>query len=185
MTMSSLLHVLRGGMRRAGAASGGLLALALMSGCGAEGPPRPPAVGDEVPAYGAVSLGSDSTSLEALRGQVVLLNVWATWCPPCREEIPVLQALHEEHSGDGLQVVGVSVDAAGEGDAVRRFAENFGVTFDIWLDPQERVSSTFRVTGVPTTLLIGRDGRLLWRHLGPVRGDDPAMLAEIEAALAE
>lgn len=182
--MSAHLRTPRGAIRRSTATlSGGLLALALLAGCGAEGPPRPPAVGDQVPAYGALTLASDSATLEDLRGKVVLLNVWATWCPPCREEIPVLQALHEEHSGEGLHVVGVSVDAAGEGDAVRRFAENFGVTFDIWLDPQERVSSSFRVTGVPTTLLIGRDGRLLWRHLGPVQADDRAMLAEIESAL--
>lgn len=166
--------------RRAGTAAA-LVILTVLVGCGAEGPARAPAVGDVVPAYGASTLAGDTASLDQLRGQVVLLNVWATWCPPCRREIPVLQALHEAHAGDGLRVVGVSVDAAGEAQAVREFVDDYGVTFDIWLDPGERVSSTFRTSGVPTTLLIDRDGRLVWRHLGPVTADD----AEMNRALAE
>lgn len=159
------------------------IALAAITGCGVEGPARAPAVGDIVPEYAASTLTGDSASLDQLRGQVVLLNVWATWCPPCRKEIPVLQALHESHADDGLRVVGVSVDAAGEAQAVERFVESYGVTFEIWLDPAERVSSTFRTSGVPTTLLIDRDGRLVWRHLGPVTADDPEMNRVLEETL--
>lgn len=161
------------------------LVMLLTSACGVEGPPRAAVVGDVVPDYGATQLrDSSQASLADLRGRVVLLNVWATWCPPCREEIPVLQALHEEHASEGLEVVGVSVDAAGEAADVARFADRFGVTYPIWLDPQERVSSVFRTTGVPTTLLIGRDGTLLWRHLGPVRADDPELTRLIAESLA-
>jgi cytochrome c biogenesis protein CcmG/thiol:disulfide interchange protein DsbE len=167
--------------RRGGKAVVALVVPAAVVGCGVEGPGRAPAIGEIVPAYGASTLAGDTASLEQLRGQVVLLNVWATWCPPCRREIPVLQALHEAHADDGLRVVGVSVDAAGEAQAVRQFVDGYGVTFDIWLDPGERVSSTFRTSGVPTTLLIDRDGRLVWRHLGPVTADD----AEMNRALAE
>lgn len=162
------------------------LALLGSSGCGAEGPARPPMVGDVVPDYAATELReSGAVSLAGLRGKVVLLNVWATWCPPCREEIPVLQALHEAHAAEGLEVVGVSVDAAGEAAAVARFADRFGVTYPIWLDPQERVSSVFRTTGVPTTLLIDRDGTLLWRHVGPVKADDPQLTSLIRESLGE
>lgn len=161
-----------------------LAALMASAGCDAEGPSRAPVVGDLVPDYGALTLGGDSASLSQLGDDVVLLNVWATWCPPCRKEIPVLQALHEAHAERGLRVVGVSVDAAGEAEAVRRFVDSYGVTFDIWLDPSERVSSTFRTSGVPTTLLIDRDGRLVWRHLGPVTADDPEMHRVIEETLA-
>lgn len=161
------------------------LALFAATACGGEGLGRAPLVGDIVPEYGATSLdGATEVSLGGLRGRVVLLNVWATWCPPCREEIPVLQALHERHADAGLEVVGVSVDAAGEGPAVARFAEQFGVTYPIWLDPQERVSSVFRTTGVPTTLLIDRDGQLLWRHLGPVVADDPELTRLLDEVLA-
>jgi cytochrome c-type biogenesis protein len=142
------------------------------------------AVGEPVPDYAAISLDqSDSVSLAGLRGKVVLLNVWATWCPPCREEIPALQAIYEEHAASGLEVVGVSIDAAGEERAVAEFAGQFGVTYPIWLDPHERVSSVFRTTGVPTTLLIDRDGTLLWRHLGPVTADDPRLTSLLATAL--
>lgn len=155
----------------------------LASACGMEGPPRPVGVGDPVPIYGAVTLDSDSMSLADLRGQVVLLNVWATWCPPCREEIPELQSLYERHGDRGLEVVGVSVDAAGERQSVGRFVERFGVTYPIWLDPQERVASVFRTTGVPTSLLIDRQGILLWRRVGPFTADDPQLNGLLEQAL--
>lgn len=160
------------------------IGLAVLAGCGVESPPRPPGVGDPVPEYASVNLAGDSVSLGELHGRVVLLNVWATWCPPCRQEIPVLQALHEENAERGLEVVGVSVDAAGEAEAVRRFADQFGITYPIWHDPQERIASTFRTTGVPTTLLIDREGRLLWRHLGPITADDPELNRLLRATLA-
>ena len=161
------------------------LGILLASGCGVDGPQRPAVVGDVVPDYAATELReSREVSLADLRGRVVLLNVWATWCPPCREEIPVLQALHEAHASDGLEVVGVSVDAAGEAADVARFADRFGVTYPIWLDPQERVSSVFRTTGVPTTLLIDRDGTLLWRHVGPVEAGDPELMRLIGESLS-
>jgi cytochrome c biogenesis protein CcmG/thiol:disulfide interchange protein DsbE len=161
------------------------LGLLASSACGAEGPARPPMVGDAVPAYAATELReSGAVSLGDLRGRVVLLNIWATWCPPCREEIPVLQALHEAHAADGLEVVGVSVDAAGEAAAVARFVDQVGVTYPIWLDPQERVSSVFRTTGVPTTMLIDRQGTLVWRHVGPVAANDPELTRLIAESLA-
>lgn len=169
-------------MKRAASTLALLLALA---GCGgADGPSPAPEVGSPAPAYSAVSLQGDSVSLAGLRGEAVLLNVWATWCHPCREEIPALQALHERYKGQGLQVVGVSVDAGGEEANVREFANSFGVTYPIWLDPQERVSSTFRTLGVPSTFLIDREGKILWKHLGPVRADDPGLVKGLETALA-
>jgi cytochrome c-type biogenesis protein len=144
---------------------------------------RAPEVGAIAPEYAAVTLAGDSVSLGDLEGELVLLNVWATWCIPCQEEIPALQRLHEQYSQEGLRIVGVSVDARGEEQNVREFAENFGVGYDIWLDPAERVISTFRVLGVPNTYLIDREGRVLWKHIGPVADDDPKLLTEIRAAL--
>lgn len=161
------------------------LLLAGFAACGGEGPRAggAPQVGKPVPEYAAVSLGGDSVSLSALRGKVVLLNVWATWCHPCREEIPALQALYRTHSARGLEVVGVSVDEGDAQDDVRGFAKEYGMTYPVWLDPDERVSSTFRTIGVPSTFLIGRDGTILWKHLGPVRVDDPALGRALEEAL--
>ncbi|HUF25969.1 MAG TPA: TlpA disulfide reductase family protein [Gemmatimonadaceae bacterium] len=145
----------------------------------------PAAIGRPAPAYAARSLAGDSVSLAAHAGEVVLLNVWATWCLPCRDEIPALQRLHERHQADGLRIVGVSVDSHADGERIGAFARDFGVTYAIWLDPDDRVAQTFLTVGVPTTFLIGRDGTLLWRHTGPVRDDDPALLALLGRALAD
>ncbi|MDQ3389492.1 MAG: TlpA family protein disulfide reductase [Gemmatimonadota bacterium] len=143
--------------------------------CGGEGPAPAPSVGSPAPAYEAVSLAGDSVSLARLRGKVVLLNVWATWCVPCREEIPALEKLHRRLAPSGLEVVGVSVDAAGAAGDVRSFVREYGATYPIWMDPGERVSTVFRIIGVPTTFLIGADGAILWKHVGPVRVDDEAL----------
>lgn len=163
-----------------------LLALLLLAGCGeGEGIPRVVEVGRPVPDYAAATLAADSASLEDLRGKVVLLNVWATWCPPCREEIPALQDLHERYSAQGLEVLGVTIDAPGEETAVKEFVADYGMTYPVWHDPSDRVSSTFRLTGVPSTFLIARDGTLLWKHLGPIVVGDPALDRRIQEALAD
>lgn len=155
----------------------------LLAACESRSSERAPEVGALAPEYAAVTLAGDSISLADLEGEVILLNVWATWCIPCREEIPALQRLHEEYADQGLRIVGVSVDGRGEAQNVEEFATSFGVTYDVWLDPAEQVVSTFRVIGVPNTFLIDREGRVLWRHIGPVRDDDPALLASLREAL--
>ena len=142
-------------------------------------------IGRPAPAYVTTALDGDSVSLAAQRGQVVLLNIWATWCHPCRDEVPVLEELHRRHAARGLRVIGVSIDAAGEERAIRRFARDFAMTYPIWRDADERISSLVLALGVPTTLLVGRDGTVLWRHTGPVRRDDPALGQLIERALAD
>ena len=147
------------------------------------GAARPPEIGKPAPDYRAISLAGDSVSLTRARGRVVLLNVWATWCHPCREEIPILQAFHERYASRGLELVGVSVDARGEEDTIRQFANDFGMTYPIWLDPDERVQSTFLAIGVPATFLIDRSGVLRWRHIGPVHADDSTLARELERAL--
>jgi cytochrome c biogenesis protein CcmG, thiol:disulfide interchange protein DsbE len=86
-----------------------------------DGQYRALAAGDTVPEFGAPLLDGDSLHLASLRGQPVLLNIWATWCAPCREEMPALQALHEEYGPRGLRIIGVSVDSRGAEPAIRRF----------------------------------------------------------------
>jgi peroxiredoxin len=162
-------------------------ALALMvfgcSGRDAGGIPRRVAVGAPAPAYRTVSLSGDSVSLEAYRGKPVLLNVWATWCLPCREEIPELEALHARYKARGLELVGVSIDADGTDDAIREFMRDFRMTYPIWRDPGERVSTEFLVVGVPATFLIDRAGVLRWRKTGPIRPGDSSLVAALERAL--
>lgn len=143
----------------------------------------PVSAADMAPDFTAAQLdGSGELALKDLRGQVVMLNGWATWCQPCREEMPLLEQLQQEYGDRGLRVVGVSIDRAGSEARVTEFVDEVGVTFTILSDPRNSFARTFRTTGVPETLLIGRDGELLYRWKGPLDGgaDDRAI---IEGAL--
>jgi peroxiredoxin len=148
-----------------------LLAAAALGACGATPREEAPVVGAHAPGYAATTLAGDSVRLAQLAGRPVLLNIWATWCPPCREEMPGLERLSKELGPEGLRVVGVSVDAKGDDDAVRDFLRENGITFTILRDPDARVSEAFRTTGVPETFLIGRDGVILDHWIGRI---DPA-----------
>jgi len=140
-------------------------------------------IGALLPAYAAVSLEGDSVSLAGLRGKVTLLNVWATWCHPCRTEIPELQAIHERYRANGLELVGVSVDTDGTDDAIRAFMRDFKMTFPIWRDADDRISARFLIVGVPATFLIDKAGVLRWRKTGPLAPNDTSLAAAITRAL--
>lgn len=142
-----------------------------------------PVVGREAPAYAAVALEGDSVSLASLRGSVVLLNFWATWCAPCRHETPFLQALYEARRGEGLVVVGASLDTGDAEGQVRTFVEEFGVTYPILLDPQMRGMDAYRVLGLPATFLVDREGILRWMRFGPVSETDTDFLAALDSTL--
>jgi cytochrome c biogenesis protein CcmG, thiol:disulfide interchange protein DsbE len=158
------------------------LLLAMAAGCGAP-PHAAPRIGEPVPEYAAVTLDGRPASLQGLRGTPVLLNVWATWCHPCRREIPELERLHRARTPQGLRVVGVSINERGQEGAIRDFLRAFGVNYAIWLDPEDRISPTFALIGVPGTFLIGRDGTLLWSHVGPVNANDPGLNRALDEAL--
>ncbi|MGI8618609.1 MAG: TlpA family protein disulfide reductase [Gemmatimonadaceae bacterium] len=162
-----------------------MTAVALASGCSSgdgAGAARVE-VGSPVPEYSAVSLSGDSVSLAAQRGKVVILNVWATWCHPCRDEIPELQAIHEKYAARGLELVGVSVDTEGADNVIREFMRDFNMTYPVWRDPGERVSAQFHIVGVPATFLIDREGVLRWRKTGPIQPGDETLISAIEQAL--
>ena len=144
---------------------------------------RPLAAGDPAPAYAAADLSGDTLSLSALRGQAVLLNVWATWCAPCRHEMPGLQALHERYAGRGLRVVGVSVDTRGSDDPIRRFVDEFGISFTILFDPADAVSRRFRINAVPETFLIDAQGRIVHHWIGQFEPLAANSLLRVEAVL--
>lgn len=147
--------------------------------------PRAEGTTEAAPEYAAVTLHGDSIALADLRGEVVLLNVWATWCIPCRVEIPELQALHEEHQERGLRVIGVTVDSRGAADDVLDFIDELGMTYDVWADPDHLVLNRFRAAGVPITVLIDRNGHIAWRHLGMFERGDPELLRALERSLTE
>lgn len=139
------------------------------------------ALGEPAPAYGAQALDDGPASLEALRGRVVLLNVWATWCKPCRAEMPALQRLQMEYGDRGFDVIGVSIDAGDSAD-IAGFARHVGATYRLWHDADNRVSNVFRTVGVPSTYLVDRQGVLRWQHVGVVDAVDAELRAAIEQA---
>ena len=165
-----------------------LALLLLASGCasGSETPGNGDGrveVGLPAPAYATVSLDGDSVSLAQQQGKVVLLNIWATWCHPCRDEIPELRTIHNRYRDRGLELVGVSVDTDGTDETIRTFMKDFQMTFPIWRDPDERISTRFLAVGVPATFLIDKEGVLRWRKTGPIAPNDTSLTAAIERAL--
>jgi peroxiredoxin len=144
---------------------------------------RPLRAGDAAPGFAAQRLDGDTVDLAALRGRAVMLNVWATWCPPCREEMPGLQALHETYGERGLLVLGVSVDSRGAEAAVREFVRDFELDFTILHDPAERVSRQFRTIGVPETFLIDTAGVIVRRWTGRFDPEAPDVAELVEAVL--
>ena len=155
-----------------------LIILLLLTAC-AERPDRDP----DISAYRAVSLDGSEVSLRDLRGQVVLLNVWTLWCLPCRSEMPALERLHRAYQPAGLTLVGVNVDARGDIPTVRNFIRTTGLTYRIWLDPDDGVSAHFPTPSLPATWLIGRDGRILWSRHGMLHPDDPELDTALRNAL--
>jgi cytochrome c biogenesis protein CcmG, thiol:disulfide interchange protein DsbE len=139
--------------------------------------------GDAAPAFAGATMAGDTVSLEALRGEAVMLNVWATWCIPCREEMPALEALHRQFAAQGLRVVGVSIDASGVRGDVQHFIDEHDITFTIVHDPAERVTRAFRTIGVPETFLIDRDGTVVRRWIGKFDPLAEDVLRDVRAAL--
>jgi cytochrome c biogenesis protein CcmG/thiol:disulfide interchange protein DsbE len=139
--------------------------------------------GTEAPGFRLPSLAGGEMDLASQRGKVVVLNFWATWCPPCVSEMPSLERLYRTLSPEGLSVVTVSTD---EGQAeLRRFVSQGGLTLPVLLDPGGRVAEgAYRTTGYPETFLLDRQGRILRHVVGPAEWDSPETLAQLRRLLA-
>lgn len=107
-------------------------------------------------------LNGNPVSLSDFRGQVVLYNAWATWCPPCKQEMPVLQAFFEAHKDSGFVIV--AIEDGQPVEEVRAFAQEHRLTFPVWPDPEYQATTAFRTNSLPTSFVIDRDGivRLTW-----------------------
>jgi cytochrome c biogenesis protein CcmG/thiol:disulfide interchange protein DsbE len=130
-------------------------------------------VGDVMPPYSTKLLDGKPFDLKSEKGSVVLLNVWASWCQPCRFETPELQALHQKYGARGFKVIGVSVDEGDPAD-VKKFIEETRITYPIALDAEGRIANVLRTTVLPTSVLISRDGHIVWRKVGPVMPNETA-----------
>ena len=144
-------------------------------------------IGSDAPPFTAVTLGATpkAKTLADYHGDVVLLNIWATWCKPCRTEMPSIQAVHTQLGGKGLKVVAVSIDDAGKQQTIRDFASEFGLTFEILHDSTGAIQSIYRTTGVPETFVIARDGSIRKKWIGPEDWNSAGNKILLEQLLAE
>jgi cytochrome c biogenesis protein CcmG/thiol:disulfide interchange protein DsbE len=147
----------------------------------------PVVVGTEAPPFRAVTLDSvpKQKSLDDYRGQVVLLNVWATWCLPCRVEMPSIEKLHQEYGPKGLKIVAVSIDDPGTDAQIRDFVKSFRLTFEILHDPRNVITDDYQLGGYPETFVIGRDGIIRKKVMEATDWDSAENRALIERLLAE
>jgi len=153
---------------------------------------RPVMAGEPAPGFVATTLDGESLTLENYRGKVILLNIWATWCPPCREEMPSMQLLSEKLEGTDFEIVAVSVDAAtvggfgwggNIGGDVPAFVEELGLTFPILHDPSGAIADTYQATGLPESFLIGRDGMIYRKVPGGTDWSDDRYVEQIRRLL--
>ena len=142
------------------------------------------APGAPAPEYAADDLDGMSVALSDMRGQPVLLNFWATWCLPCREEIPILKEVHGRYAG-GLKVVGVSLDDEASVASLRAFAEEQQIPYVNLHDPGGRAYRTFGLSMLPASLLIDGRGHIVWRRNGVIHRDDADLERALEALVAQ
>ena len=135
------------------------------------------------PPFSGPTLDAQQLSMTAHRGTVVILNFWATWCVECRPEMAVFERLHREFSSRQLTVIGVN--AREKEDAIRRYATELGLSFPLVLDSDGKINALYGVVGLPTTFVVGRDGRAVAFAIGARRWESAAGRALIEALLAE
>ncbi|MDQ6611133.1 MAG: TlpA family protein disulfide reductase, partial [Gemmatimonadota bacterium] len=141
-------------------------------------------VGDKAPRYALAGLSGDTLVVGDTTSGITLLNIWATWCESCREEFAELERIRKATAARGLKVIAVSVDQ-GPDERVRRFVQAQGSGFAIAHDADSRISKLYGVSGLPTSYLLDRTGRVLWTAVGDFRIDSTGMANAIEKALAK
>ena len=150
----------------------------------------PVGVGAEAPDFAVMTLDSVAKrkTLDDYRGDVVMINIWATWCAPCRIEMPAIEQLHRAYAQKGLKIIAVSVDEPGSQPQIRSFVKEYGLTFEVLHDPggqEGKVSRDYQTTGYPETVIIGRDGIIRKKLLGAHDWNSVENRALIDRLLAE
>ena len=135
------------------------------------------------PNFTLESRDGGSVSLAELEGQVVMINFWATWCVPCRQEMPHLQALYERYNGLGFELLAVNVEDNPAG--ARKWLEETPVTFPVLFDARNDVSKLYKVVAMPSTVLVGRDGTMRYIHHGYKPGYEGEYQNQVRALLRE
>lgn len=127
-------------------------------------------------------LNGNSIKLSELKGKVVLLNFWATWCPPCREEIPSMMKLNSAMAGKPFQMVAVSVDEGGK-PAIESFFRTSGFMLPAYTDPGSKAATVYGITGVPETFIIDKNGIIVKKVIGPFAWDGPEATAFLDGLM--
>jgi len=139
--------------------------------------------GQRAPAFALKDMAGRTVTLADLKGKVVAVNFWATWCEPCELEMPSMEALHRKYKGKPFVMVGISVDTGAADIFVRPYVEGKGLTFLILLDSTMRTSRAYKVRGLPTTFFVGPGGELLGQAHGPRDWTTPEAFAFIDHLL--
>lgn len=139
-------------------------------------------VGDAAPAVEFTTLSGDKLSLDKLKGKVVLINFWATWCPPCIEEIPSLTKTYSDLREKGFEILGFSIDANGK-KIIPGFVKEHNINYPIILDIDQKFARSFSVFGVPENILIDKNGKVVAKKYGADNWTDPKIRKEITTLL--
>ncbi len=135
------------------------------------------------PAFTLASRAGGEVSLADLKGQVVMINFWASWCGPCRKEFPALDQIYAKYKPMGFTLVAINVESD-KADA-EKFLATTPASFPILFDPDNKVSGSYGVSAMPTTVLVDRQGRVRWLHRAYKPGDEAKYIEQIRAALRE
>jgi cytochrome c biogenesis protein CcmG, thiol:disulfide interchange protein DsbE len=139
---------------------------------------QPVAIGDTAPDFTLPTLIADPTSVRDFRGHVVVVNFWATWCPPCVEEVPGLEKFAEQMRDQGVKVLGVSVDR--DDETLRRFVAQYRMSFTIARDPEQAVAGRYGTFQFPESYILDRDGRVAEKLIGAVDWQDPRLISFVQ-----
>lgn len=124
--------------------------------------------GNRAPEFELKTIEGDTIKLSDLRGKVVFVNLWATWCPPCRAEMPEMVRYYKDHSSKDIEVLGVNLTDSDSEKEVKKFAHDFNLNFPVLLDPEGKVGDTYKTVTIPTTFIIDKKGIIKQKHIGPM-----------------
>jgi thiol-disulfide isomerase/thioredoxin len=139
--------------------------------------------GDAPPPVDMADLGGKKVDLKVLEGKVVVIDFWASWCGPCKEEMPVLESLHQKYAERGLVIVGINIDRSAK--KMNKFLKSTSVTFRIVHDPKITIAQKYEPSTMPSSYFIGRNGKLRYIHEGFSKKDAAELEERIKALLAE
>jgi len=147
----------------------------------------PVELGTKAPDFKAFTLDSvpREKRLADYRGKVLMINVWATWCLPCRVEMPSIEALNKTYASKGLKILAVSIDDPGTDATIRAFVKQYGLTFEVLHDPKGKISDLYDITGYPETFIIGKDGVIRKKLMSATDWNSPEARALVDRLLAE